>query len=143
MRGPPAAGPVTQGASGDNPGPGRNPKWARIINQVRNQSPVIRRKTACLLVKLGRAVWVSDDQIRLNMEAQENRRDLADAAKDYCPSGRAFTAQELLNMGVALPHKALDESVLIRPPTGHSRKPPPFVRHRVVSLPFVSEKRFV
>ena len=81
---PPAASPESQEACGGQPrGSGNNPKWARIINPVLNQSPVIRRKDANRLVNQGRAAWVARDQVRLNLTDRANGRAAAQAASGY------------------------------------------------------------
>jgi hypothetical protein len=53
------------------------------VNQVRNASPVIRRKDAAALVYFGRAEWVGADQVRLVVSHPENRRESAAAAVAY------------------------------------------------------------
>lgn len=100
MTGPPAARPVPQEACGEQPrSNGNNPRWARIVNPVLNQSPVIRRKDANRLVKQGRAAWVSPDQLRLDLAHLANQRAAAQARaweQDYTPSfDRDRITQEL------------------------------------------------
>ena len=109
MNAPTPARAVTQEACGGQPrGSGNNPKWARIVNPVLNQSPVIRRKDAERLVTQKRALWVSTDQLRLNLVHEGNQREAAGAAAGYeWPSGKVVTVRELLNIGVVRPEKAI------------------------------------
>jgi hypothetical protein len=59
-------------------------------------------------VTQGRALWVSTDQLRLNLTHEANQREAADAAAGYeWPSGKVVTARELLNIGVVRPMKAI------------------------------------
>jgi hypothetical protein len=55
----------------------------RIVNQVRNASPIVRRKDAQYLVNFGRAEWVGSDQVRLIPLHPANRAEMVEAACAY------------------------------------------------------------
>ena len=61
---------------------GASPRWARIVNQSRNRSPLVRHKDGERLVRLGRAEWVAADQLRLTANAA-NRTAATEAAIGY------------------------------------------------------------
>jgi hypothetical protein len=82
MNGTPAR-PESQETRGEQPQSRRNPRWARIVNPVLNQSPVIRRKDADRLVSLGRADWVASDQLRLMLSHPANLDAIDKASKGY------------------------------------------------------------
>jgi hypothetical protein len=63
--------------------PRGNANWTRITNPVMNQSQMLRRKDAERLVKLGRATWVGEDQLRLDLSHPANRRAMAIASSGY------------------------------------------------------------
>jgi hypothetical protein len=54
----------------------------RIVNQTRNLSPIVRRKDGERLVRLERAEWVAEDQLRLTANAA-NRTAATEAAIGY------------------------------------------------------------
>src|ERR1035438_9529058 len=60
----------------------RSSRWARIVNQSRNRSPLVRHKDGERLVRLGRAEWVAADQLRLTANAA-NRTAATEAAIGY------------------------------------------------------------
>src|ERR1039458_2824422 len=61
----------------------RSKRSAKIVNQVENRSPMIRRKDAERLVRLGRAEWVAEDQLRLVFSHPVNQRAAEVAAIGY------------------------------------------------------------
>ena len=61
---------------------GASPRWVRIVNQTRNLSPIVRRKDGERLVRLERAEWVAEDQLRLTANAA-NRTAATEAAIGY------------------------------------------------------------
>ncbi len=106
MNGPSAARLNDQEARGGKPR--GSTRWVRIVNQVRNQSPVIRRKDANRLVALKRAEWVAADQIRLVLSHPANRRDATMAAIGYeWPAGKIITRRELRNIPIVNAAEAL------------------------------------
>lgn len=108
---PPAARPIQEACGGKPRGNGGNPKWARIVNPMLNQSPMLRRKDAERLVSLGRAMWVSHDQLRLDPTHPVNEHNATVAARGYeWPTGKILpTAQEFRNIPVLMPGKLLRE----------------------------------
>ena len=100
-------------------GPDGNPKPGRIpvVNSVWNRLRKLRRRDAEYYVANGRAKWVDKDQSRL-MLVESHPANIAaknKAAAGYAwPDGKQLTPQELLNIGVVLPEKALKENIADR-----------------------------
>ena len=86
----PAARPTAQEARVGQP---RSSRWARIVNQSRNLSPIVRRKDAERLVRLGRAEWIAADQLRLTANAV-NRTAAAAAAIGYAAAAAQIVRSE-------------------------------------------------
>jgi hypothetical protein len=106
MTGPPAVRPETQEARGAGPRSrtSPNPNYVRIVNRVRNDSGVVKRKRAVQLVNEGRAQWVGADQIRLVSGDPHNRADAADAARSHeLAVKRIRRAEELRHVPVMRP----------------------------------------
>jgi hypothetical protein len=78
------------------------------VNQVLNQSPIIRRKDAERLVLIGRAEWVGSDQLRLVLSHPSNCIGAAIAARGYeWPAGKIPDARELRHIPIVCAEKAL------------------------------------
>lgn len=104
---PPAARPVPQEACGVPRSSSEPPKWVLIVNQVWNKKPRMKRHDADVLVKNGRAAWVSYG-LQLRLTAHEvNRRDAAEAAAGYeWPAGKVATVQDVLGKSCTRPVRA-------------------------------------
>ena len=61
----------------------RNARYVRVVNQVRNGSPIVRRRDAEALVAHGRAEWIGQDQVRLIVAHPLNKAEAAAAAEHY------------------------------------------------------------
>jgi hypothetical protein len=104
-----------------------NPNWVAITNPIYGEKDRLKKNVAIGWVAARRAVWAGprQDRIHLIMSHPANQRTLTKGeakladirlaslmtVKGYqWPEGKTFTEQELLNIGIVRPAKAITES---------------------------------
>ena len=113
---PPAARPETQELPGLVPG-GMQAGKVAVVNPPWNGSGKIKRKTADFYVGEGRAVWAGEALLRMVEAHPKNQAAKLRAAAGYDAAkwdGRRITPDELLNIGVVCPAKAITENLTDR-----------------------------
>jgi|SRR5882724_4696676 len=109
MTDPPAVRPATQEAVGVDPlgeaAAKKQSRHVKVVNPVRNGSPVMRRKDAEHYVATGRGEFLGVNQFRLDLNHPKNKSASKSAADDYEKAvGTPATPEEMKHLPILAPH---------------------------------------
>jgi hypothetical protein len=89
-------------------------KKVRITNPIENGSNFTSRKRALQFVEAKRAVFVGDNSLRFIESDPRNQAARSRAAAEYNAINRAMSREEIANIPIARPGKALKEAMTKR-----------------------------